>query len=208
MDILILEDDQVFGETLLLLLELEGYKPLWVRSIEEAEEITFNHKFDLYLFDINLPDGQGLKLLDLLRKASDETPTIFITGLIDLKYMEEGFKLGAIDYIKKPFQPEELLLRIASKFQKSDLYYGNVVYNPHSQIVMLDKKVINLGRVATTIFAELLNNVGKMVSKEILLDLLDQPSDVTLRVGINKIKKNLSIDIKNIHAKGYMLEEL
>lgn len=189
-------------------MELEEYEVFWVTTIEEAEDITFDEDFDLYLLDINLPDGKGLTLLQRLRYAEDKTPTIFITALTDLNYMSEGFKLGAVDYIKKPFAPEELLIRIHSKFNEKSVKYGNISYNHISKIITINKKVISLGVVPTRVFTKLINNIGLVVSRDELLECLEQPSNTALRVVINKIKKILSIEIKNIRSRGYMLEEL
>lgn len=145
MKILLLEDDQILGETLELFLTQEQYQVHWVTGIEEAEEVTFRECFDLYLFDINLPEGNGLTFLKDLRYAEDTTPTIFITALTDMHSMAKGFDLGALDYIKKPFDPEELLIRIGAKFRDTAVSYGNIEYLPSSQTIRLDGKVIDLG---------------------------------------------------------------
>ena len=207
MNILILEDDQIFGETLDMFLSLEGYNIDLVTTIEEAEDITFNKSFDLYLFDINLPDGKGLRLLNGLREAEDNTPTIFITALTDLNSMAEGFKLGAMDYIKKPFVPEELLIRIEAKFTDSTLRYKNISYNTILKRVLVDGVVVDIGIVSTKLFVKLLENIGNIVSKDELLECLDVASENALRVNLTKLKQKLSIDIKNIRSKGYILEE-
>jgi DNA-binding response OmpR family regulator len=208
MRILILEDDQIFGETLELFLTKKGYKIDLVTTIEEAEEITFDNRFDLYLFDINLPDGKGLDLLNALRFAEDETPTIFITALTDLNSMAEGFRLGAVDYIKKPFVPKELLIRIEAKFREKSIRYGDILYNPSTKIIMKNKEPLDIGRVPTQIFAKLLERMGQIVLKEELLEVLEQPSNNALRVNITKIKQRLSIEIKNIRSRGYILKEI
>jgi len=207
LNILILEDDQIFGETLDMFLSLEGYSIDLVTTIEEAEDITFNKSFDLYLFDINLPDGKGLRLLNELREADDNTPTIFITALTDLNSMAEGFKLGAMDYIKKPFVPEELLIRIEAKFTDSTLRYKNISYNTILKRVLVDGVVVDIGIVSTKLFVKLLENIGNIVSKDELLECLDVASENALRVNLTKLKQKLSIDIKNIRSKGYILEE-
>lgn len=207
MKILLLEDDQILGETIEIFLTQENYKVLWVTTIEEAEEATFNEHFDLYLFDINLPTGTGLSLLEALRYAEDKTPTIFITALTDMYSMAKGFKLGAMDYIKKPFDPEELLIRIAAKFKEENIQYGNVLYNPTTQTIKMNGKVTDIGTVATKIFAKLMANVGSVVNKEELLDCLEQRSSNALRVHLTKIKQKLSIEVKNIRSRGYLLEE-
>jgi len=208
MKILIVEDDHIFGETLELFLTKKGYDIEWVTTIEEAEEITFNQKFDLYLFDINLPDGSGLSLLEALHFAEDDTPTIFITALTDLNSMAKGFKLGAVDYIKKPFVPKELLIRIEAKFMERTIKYGDIEYNPSTKIVIKSGEPIDIGRVPTKIFAKLLKNRGSIVSKRELLESLEQPSDNALRVNLTKIKQKLSVEIKNIHSRGYILKDI
>ncbi len=207
MKILLLEDDQILGETIEIFLTQENYTVLWVTTIEEAEEATFNNHFDLYLFDINLPEGTGLSLLQDLRYAEDTTPTIFITALTDMNSMAKGFKLGALDYIKKPFDPEELLIRIGAKFKEENIQYGNIFYSPDTQTIRLEGKVVDIGIVPTKIFAKLIDNVGSVVYKEELLDCLEHPSDNALRVNMTKIKQKLSIEIKNIRSRGYLLEK-
>ncbi len=75
--ILLLEDDQLLNETLKLFLEREGYVVDVALSLEEAEKLTFKNRYDLYLFDINLPKGSGLELLEYLRLAEDKTDSTF-----------------------------------------------------------------------------------------------------------------------------------
>ncbi len=208
MRILLLEDDRMLSETIAYLLESEGYTVETVYSVEEAENATFDAHYDLYLFDINLNDGSGLRLLESLRNAEDETPTIFITALQDIKTIEESFKLGAIDYIKKPFEPEELLIRVRAKFTQDLLHYGDVSYDPKNEIVRKNGRVVNLGSVQMAVFVELLKHCGEVVGKERLYDCLEYGSDSALRVAISKIKQRLDVNVRNIRGKGYMLEAL
>ena len=208
MKLLLLEDDHILSETLQLFLSKEGYDVDTALSIEEAEELTFNNTYDLYLLDINLPQGNGLDLLQSLRYAEDTTPTIFITALTDMNSMAEGFKLGAIDYIKKPFDPQELLIRIAAKFATSTLTYKHLTYDPDSQILRLNGEIVDLGNVQLKIFEKLLTQCGSVITKEELYECLDHTSDAALRVALTKIKQKLDIDIRNIRGKGYILEKL
>jgi len=103
--ILLLEDDRALGETLEELLREDGYDVDWVIDGAEAADKTFEQKYDLYIFDINVPEIDGFDLLESLRNAKDDTPTIFISALVDIKTIAKGFELGADDYIKKPFFP-------------------------------------------------------------------------------------------------------
>ena len=208
MRLLLLEDNHILSETLQLFLSKAGYNVDVALSIKEAEDLTFENKYDLYLLDINLPQGNGLDLLGSLRYAEDNTPTIFITALTDMDSMAKGFKLGAIDYIKKPFDPEELLIRIAAKFSNDMITYKHLVYDPESEIIRLNGEIIDLGNVQLKIFEKLLSQCGSMITKETLYECLDHVSDTALRVAITKIKQRLDIDIKNIRGKGYILEKL
>ena len=204
--ILLLEDDQLLSETLQLFLEREGYGVDIALSLEEAEKLTFENSYDLYLFDINLPKGSGLELLEYLRLAEDKTDTIFITALTDLNSMAKGFELGAIDYIKKPFHPTELLLRLKSKFRNEVLSIDDVEFDLESEVIRKGGKVVDIGLTQYQVVSKLIKNRGSVVCKVDLVELLEQPSDNALRVAITKIKQRLNIEIKNIRAKGYMIE--
>ncbi len=208
MKLLLLEDDYILSETLQLFLSKEGYDVDAALSIEEAEELTFGTHYDLYLLDINLPQGNGLDLLKSLRHAEDTTPAIFITALVDMNSMAEGFKLGAIDYIKKPFDPQELLIRIAAKFTSTAICYKHLEYDPQSRVIRHQGQIVDLGNVQFKIFEKLLCQCGSVLTKEELYECLDHVSDTALRVAITKIKQKLDIDIKNIRGKGYILEKL
>jgi len=208
MKLLLLEDDQILSETLEHFLTRAGYKVDIALSMEEAEDLTFDNKYDLYLLDINLPEGSGLELLESLRCAEDDTPTIFITALADMDSMAKGFKLGAIDYIKKPFNPEELLIRLKAKFKNDILYFKEIAFDQEAQVLRKNGEVIDIGNVQYKIFTTLLKNKGNVVKKETLYECLEHTSDTALRVAITKIKQRLGINIINIRAKGYMIEEV
>lgn len=208
MKLLLLEDDPVLCDTLQLFLSKAGYSVDTALDREEAESLTFSHRYDLYLFDINLSQGSGLQLLESLRFAQDKTPVIFVTALTDMHSIAQGFKLGAIDYIKKPFDPQELLIRIAAKFTKETVVYKHIEYDPRSQTIRLNGTIVDLGNVQFQIAEKLLSNCGTVVSKEELFECLDHISETALRVCITKLKQKLDIDIKNIRGKGYLLEKL
>ncbi len=208
MKILLLEDDRILSETIAYLLQSEGYDITCVYSTEEAEDATFEKSYDLYLFDINLNDGSGVALLEALRHAEDDTPVIFITALQDLDTMAQSFRLGAIDYVKKPFDPEELLIRVRAKFGENALHYGDIAYDVKNDIVKKNGKIVEMGTVQSAVFVMLLKHCGEVVRKERLYECLEYGSDSALRVAISKIKQRLDVPIRNIRGKGYMLEAL
>ena len=206
--ILLLEDDIELGDTIQELLAYEDYDVTLVRDGTKALDESYEMKYDLYIFDINVPEINGLELLKSLRDAEDKTPAIFISALIDMNSIAKGFAVGADDYIKKPFFPEELLIRVNAKFMQinKNIIYKNIEYDPSTKLLKKDDKSISLGEIQSLLFEEFILNLGKVLDKSILLECLEHPSDTALRVAINKLKNSLDLDIKNIRGVGYILE--
>ncbi len=207
--ILIVEDDTILGESLKLFLEAHGYDVDVARSYDEAADLTFENKYDIYVIDVNLLDGSGINLLEDLRVAEDKTPAIFISAIRDVGTIAKTFEIGAEDYIKKPFEPEELLVRIKARLGKTgkvskELRYKDIIIKDGR--VFKNNKEIELGSVQRNILEKLIENTGNVVPKEDLMDLLQNPSDLALRVNISKLKKKLGIDIKSVRGLGYILE--
>jgi len=210
MNLLILEDDIDLAQSLKEYLELEGFSVDLASSSSEVYDLTFSKKYDLYIFDINLKQESGFDILKELKASGDSTPAIYISALSDIESISKGFELGATDYIKKPFDPEELVIRIKSRFfnNNGSIKYKNIEYNPLSKELKLNGEIISLGDIKCAIFHELITNIGKVVSQERLIDLLENKNSNALRVNIAKLKDRLGIDIKNIRGVGYMLPEL
>ncbi len=210
MKILLLEDDEILCESLQEYLESEGFEVDVAHDGEKVYDLTFENRYDLYIFDINVPKENGFDVLRQLKAADDTTPTIYITALTDINSISKGFALGAEDYIKKPFDPEELVIRIKSKYMRQDetIHYRDLIYDPHARVLQKAGETIGLGEVQAALFHELITNRGKIVSSYTLLDLLEQPNPNALRVNLAKLKSKLGIEIKNIRGQGYMLEKV
>ena len=116
--ILLLEDDKLFNETLQDFLEEEGFELDHALDPYSALELTYKNIYDLYLFDVNLPYESGFDMLSKLRQSGDTTPTIFLTSREDKASLKEGYETGADDYMKKPIDLDELLLRIAALMRR------------------------------------------------------------------------------------------
>jgi len=210
--ILLLEDDKLLGQTIKELLEYENYEVTLVEDGEEASNATFDNHYDLYVFDINVPEINGLELLEALRNAEDKTPTIFISALVDLETISKSFSLGAQDYIKKPFFPEELLIRInaklASTLEDDDtITYNDLEFSPKTKVIKKDGHIISLGEVQERLFELFISNMGQVLDKDILMDCLERPSSTALRTAITKLKHTTGMDIKNLRGVGYTLEQ-
>ncbi len=210
MKILLLEDDKILCDSLKDFLELEGYSVDTAHRGPEVFDLTFNKKYDLYILDVNVPDIDGFNVLSSLKEAGDKTPAIYITALTDINSISRGFEIGAEDYIKKPFDPEELIVRIKSKYRQEDrvIYYNDIAYDPVSRTVKKASEIISLGEVQLNIFHMLITQQNKVVDSFVLMDLLEQPNANALRVNIAKLKSKLGMEIRNIRGQGYMIENI
>jgi len=210
MKILLLEDDKILCASLKEYLESEGYSVDTAHRGTEVFDLTFSNTYDLYILDINVPDTDGFDVLSLLKEAGDETPAIYITALTDIASISKGFSIGAEDYIKKPFDPEELVVRIKSKYESSEKYIrvGDLTYDPIQKSLYRGDELISLGEVQQQIFHTLITNLNRVVESYTLMDFLSHPNANALRVNLAKLKNKLGIEIKNIRGQGYMIEKL
>lgn len=208
MKILLLEDDFILGETISEMLIEAQYSVDWVKNGEEAAKATYDTRYDLYIFDINVPKINGFELLESLREADDLTPALFISAMTDIVAIAKGFAVGADDYIKKPFFPEELLVRVGAKFAKIQniISFGDISYCPKKQEVRRDGKLLSMGDVQLPLLSIFISNIGRTLSKDSLFDLMEHPSDAALRVAINKLKHTTGWEIHNIRGVGYRIE--
>ncbi len=204
--VLLVEDDRILAQSLAKYLEMSGFDVTVAYSFSNAVDELERRKFDVYILDVNLGDGDGIELLEDLRNFRDDTPTIFISALTDIQTITRGFNAGAEDYIKKPFDPEELVIRIKARLRKQEeeLKYGDIVYKGGR--FFKNGKELDLGEVQGNILYKLLRNRGRVVTKEELYDYMVSPSPVALRVMITKLKKKTGIDIKSVRGLGYTID--
>ena len=212
--VLLLEDDLLFAETLVDLLEDSGFDVTHAPNGQAALDTTFSQKFDLYLLDINVPLINGITVLQELRDSGDNTPAIFLTSHKDKEMLYSGFESGADDYIKKPFDNDELLYRINAQLkQKSTKDIKSVGQLLHDKIhkrIFYNKEELELSKKEYQLLLLLMTHVNAPVPKELILDELwnnsESGSDGAVRVYINRIKQLLpDLAIENIRGIGYKL---
>jgi len=213
--ILLLEDDRLFGETLVDFLEGEGYSVTHFLSSRPAIEEIFDHDgYDLYLLDVNVPDLNGFELLRQLRESGDRTPAIYITSARDKEALAEGFHSGADDYMKKPIDLDELLLRIEAQLRRhrkpTMVAVGEYTFDMEKLVLYKGTEPQTMPRKLAELLGLLLRNRGEVVStEEILREIYgdENPGTGVLRVYINKLKQILGKEtIKNIRGVGYCFE--
>lgn len=218
-DILLLEDDELFS--LSLIDYLEEFSEVNITHASNSNtmlELIYENRYDLYLLDINLPDINGLDLLKDIRNATDETPTIFITSYKDKETLKQGFENGADDFLTKPFDMDELILRINSLMKRvkkqNHISIGNVEFNFDNKEVKRDGQVVKFSLKSLELFELFYQNNNAVVTKDMIINRLwtanESYSEGSIRVYVNGIKK-LFIDgtlfkISNIKNIGYKIE--
>ena len=217
--ILLLEDDELFASTLIDYLEEYGnFDITHSNSSHMFLSCTYENRYDLYLLDINLPDINGLDLLNDIRGADDNTPAVFLTSYKDKETLMKGFNSGADDFLTKPFDMDELIVRIKSLMKRclkqSIIVIDNIEFNLDTKTVKKDGKEVRLGIKALELFELFYQNNNSIVSKDMIIDRLwnlsDDYSDGSIRVYVNHIKKLFddpnSFKISNIKNIGYKIE--
>ena len=223
--ILLVEDNDTIVMGLKYLLEKENFEVKTVKNLEETYKIAEKEKFNLYLLDINLPDGDGFSICSKLKEKED-VPIIFLTARDDEKDIVKGLDIGADDYITKPFRNRELISRINNvlrRYGKSDtnvnenvIKLNDIEINKDSAKVMKDGKEIVFTSLEYKILVMMFSNPNVLITREQILDKIwdiagNFVNDNTLTVYIKRIREKLDDKegkiIKTVRGLGYIIEE-
>lgn len=213
--ILILEDDQLFNETLQDFLEEEGYACEAVLDPYSALDLTFENHYDLYLFDVNLPYESGFDLLGKLRESGDTTPTIFLTSRDDKGSLKEGFGVGADDYMKKPIDFDELQLRIEAILRRQTrtqtVQIGAYSLDIKNKLLYHNGNTVELTTKVIELLVLFVHSKGELVTNEYIKEQLwtanQMPSEGSIRVYVAQLKKLFPEYISNVRGVGYRFED-
>lgn len=215
MNILLLEDDTVLADILLDFLQ-EEYSVTHTYSMKKALALSEETSYDLYIFDISVADGDGISLLRELRSFNDETPTIFITAFHHTKYLKRAFESGANDFIKKPFDLEELTQRIENIKKHFGLktviqISSEMKFDTQSHLLKDKDKTQHLSTKENAVLHYLYKNRHRVVSTDEMLQNLwcydEMPSSDTIRTLIKELRKYVGKEhIVNIRGEGYKFE--
>ena len=213
MKILFLEDDPIISDIIIEYFEQKKYLTHHTYDISNALDLIEKNTYDLYLLDVNVSDGNGFEFLESLRNSGNKTPAIFITALSDIKDMKKGFKSGCDDYIKKPFELDELELRIDNIIRiykiDRDLQIGeNIVLDRSKHQLLINGEVKNIREKELKILEYLVKNESKTVSnEELCLNLWayeDTPTEATIRTYIKNIRNLIGSEkIQTVKGVGY-----
>lgn len=207
--ILLLEDDLSLNEIISDALSDEGFKVSCVYDAQEALEKAYEENFDLWIFDVKVPKGNGFEILKELRESAKNTPAIFLTSLSMLDDVKQGFSSGCDDYIKKPFDVDELIIRVKNiikrnfSHQKEDLILlstsKNISFDPLNKTLYQDKEIITLTNKEKELLSLLLKKRPHFVSIETIFNeiwsLDEEPVIMSLRVYVKNLRKILGKDL-------------
>ncbi|HGJ66054.1 TPA: response regulator transcription factor [bacterium] len=222
MQILIVEDEIQIAESLKKNLRDEGHNAMIAQDGEAALKLINEIEFDLLLLDSRMPKITGLEVCKQLRKQGNQTPIILLTALGDISNKIEAFNAGADDYITKPFNPKEVVLRVRNilkRFEKQKEFAiktfndGKIKINEKSFEMLIDGKKVNLTATEFKILIMLINKGGEVLTREEIIkkalgydyEGYDRTVDAHIKNIRNKIKEvddNLNC-IQTVYGLGY-----
>ena len=215
--ILVVDDDQGIRSLLKKYLNENSYLITTADSAEDATEKVKVIKFDIIILDIMMPGKSGLEFIQDYRKDL-EVPIILLTAKGQADERVEGLEIGADDYLPKPFEPKELLLRIKnilSKTKKNDLKrvikFENIKIDLNKQIIFKNKIDFKINNTEKIILEKMINNPGKIFERLEIGRLINLDKERSIDVIITRLRKKIELDPKNpkflqtIRGAGYVL---
>lgn len=220
--ILVVDDDERLRDLLSSFLTENGFLVTTCVDAEDARAKLKVLSFDLIVLDVMMPGEDGVSLTDSLKDEDSDIPVILLTALGDIDDRIKGLEAGADDYLPKPFEPKELLLRVAailkrtrtiSKDKQKDLALGDYKFDfDRNEFVSKDDDRILLTQVEATLLKALFEKSGSIVSRDELGEMCGiDASERTIDVQITRLRKKIEEDskqpkyIQTVRGKGYIL---
>jgi two-component system OmpR family response regulator len=220
--ILVVDDEPGVRDMICDTLRLSGFEPFEANDGFLALKWLRENTVDLVITDINMPNMDGYELLERMRALGDDTPALMLTARGERADVTRGLRLGADDYVTKPFGLEELMLRIAAILRRTkgsnesgsaDIVCGPVVLNEDRHTVTLNGKPVDLSPTEFKLLYELMIKGGKVVTKTTLLDVVwgmaFAANATVVDTYISYLRKKLHIDgfegIKTVRGIGFQI---
>ncbi|PUE65148.1 response regulator transcription factor [Arcobacter caeni] len=217
--ILLLEDDINLSDTVCDYLEEKGFEVICVYDGEEALSSIYENRFDLLLLDVNVPIKNGFQVLKEIRKDGNDTPAIYITSLNSVDSLEQGYSSGCDDYVRKPFELKELLIRIQTILkrefsQKSEIVNitETITFNSISSELKDANEEIKLNLKELKLLKFFLQHPNELLVHDRIYDYVwdydEEYSDNSLRTYIKNLRKILGKDkIVSLKKLGYRFNQ-
>ena len=217
--ILLLEDDLNLSDTVCDYLEEKGFEVICVYDGEEALSSIYENRFDLLLLDVNVPIKNGFQVLKEIRKDGNNTPAIYITSLNSVDSLEQGYSSGCDDYIRKPFELKELLIRIQtilkrefSNKSENISITDTITFNSISGELKSGDELIKLNLKELKLLKFFLQHPNELLIHDRIYDYVwdydEEYSDNSLRTYIKNLRKILGKDkIVSLKKLGYRFNQ-
>ena len=215
--ILVVDDDEGIRTLVQKYLNENNFLISTAENAEDASEKVKVIKFDLIVLDIMMPGKSCLEFIQEHKKKLD-TPIILLTAKGESDERVEGLEIGADDYLPKPFEPKELILRIKNILektikteQKRIIEFENVKINLNKLLIIKNDNEFKINNTEKTILEKMINNPGKIFSREDIGRMIDLNKERSIDVIITRLRKKIEIDPKNpkflqtIRGEGYVL---
>ena len=215
--ILVVDDDDGIRMLVKKYLNENNFLVTTSESAEDASQKIEVVKFDLIVLDIMMPGKSGLEFINE-NKKNIETPIILLTAKGEANERVEGLEVGADDYLPKPFDPKELVLRIKNIInktkknnQKRIIVFQNIKIDLNKQIIFKSDIEYKINNTEKTILEKMINNPGRTFSREDIGHLIDLDKERSIDVIITRLRKKIEVDPKNpkflqtIRGAGYVL---
>ena len=215
--ILVVDDDDGIRSLVKKYLNENSYLVTTATSAEDAEEKTRLIKFDLIILDIMMPGKNGLEFLKENRSKLN-IPIILLTAKGEPNERIEGLEIGADDYLPKPFEPKELILRIQNLIEKTKkddqkrvIEFENIKIDLNKQLIIKNAIEHKINNTEKIILEKMINNPGKTFSRDSIGALINIDKERSIDVIITRLRKKIEVDPKNpkflqtIRGAGYVL---
>jgi two-component system, OmpR family, response regulator len=220
MRILIAEDDSILADGLVRSLRQSAYAVDHVKSGVEADTALSMQTFDLLILDLGLPRMSGLEVLRRLRARNSNLPVLILTAADSVDERVKGLDLGADDYMAKPFALNELEARVRALTRRGAgggptvVRHGSLSFDQVGRIAYVNDQVIDLSARELGLLEVLLQRIGRLVSKEQLVDHLcewgEEVSNNAIEVYVHRLRKKIEpsgVRILTVRGLGYCLEK-
>jgi len=215
--ILVVDDDDGIRELVKQYLNQNNFLVSTANSAEDAFEKIQVIKFDLIILDIMMPGKSGLEFT-IENKKKINTPIILLTAKGEASERVKGLEVGADDYLPKPFEPKELILRIKNILNKTQIdakkrmvSFGNIEINLNKHLIIKNNEEFKINSTEKTILEVMINSPGKTFSREEIGNIIKLDKERSIDVVITRLRKKIEIDPKNpkylqtLRGEGYVL---
>ena len=216
--ILVVDDDTRLRRLLRRYLSQNGFLVSEAPSADEALPLIQTIRFDLIIMDVMMPGTNGQDMVRYLRKGGQDVPILMLTAMGDTDDRILGLEAGADDYLSKPFEPRELILRIQNILKRvvevkktTFIAFGDCTFDPDSGLLERNGETVALTGLETDVLRFMARRAGQTVTRQDLMPLLDTDNDRTVDVQMTRLRKKIEPDglhpvcIQTVRGQGYRL---